>query len=166
MPVEAKVKITVTAGKETVEDTFGISADSAVAITEQMVCANDEAWIELYAGKRESICFLLLKTDPTVAPVSPGCPAKDPEYVHFDFTEKETDIPNPKPLKHFAFITPELGGDTLPPMVNYLYINNKLTKDVKISVLAARKKPMSNGEMNKSAEHADRLAMATGRKPR
>lgn len=166
MPTEAKVKITVSAGKEAVEDTFTIQADSAVAVTDQMVCANDEAWIELYAGKKESLCFLLLKTDPLAVPATAGCPPREPEYVHYAFSETDQLTSEPQPLKHFAFITPEQGGKDLPAMVNYLYINNKLTKDIKISVLAARKKPMNAVEMNKPAEHADRLAMTAGRKPR
>lgn len=152
MPAKATITISAASGPEKVEDKYEFEADSAVAVTEQLVCAQGDGFVDLYAGPKKNIRFLLIKSDPYQPPGA--CTGSPKEYVKIGFTKDGLVPGDLEELKHFLLSIPTTENDADMP-VDQVYVKNDLTVDIKISVLAIRKTPVTTADAKKVGQPAN-----------
>lgn len=149
MPVPATIKIEAKAGKETVEGNIKLEVDAYAAVVEESICASEKGHeIELLMGHKDRVDFLLIRADVYERPMANGCSSDrngdqsfQQRYIEYAILGGENEKAEKKfQLKHAHLFAGDLSKDKLPNRLDKVIIDNNLTVDIKVSILAARSK--------------------------
>ncbi len=120
-----------------------------VAVIDEVVCANGKANIDLLAGPRDSIDFLVILADKYQRETANGCTPKvngKQPYIKYAFQCDQVEPKEMYELKHAQLFAGQLSMSSLPDRLDSVKIHNNLTVDVKISILAAHTKPKPSND--------------------
>lgn len=149
MAQSAIVDIKAQAGKEQVQGKIELAVDAYVAVVDESICANGKGEIELLMGPKDRVDFLLIRSDAYERPSVNGCTPDgngEQPYIEYAFVCDDEECDAKYQLKHAHLFAGSLSMKGLPPKLDKVVIDNKLTVDVKISILAARTKKPTTGD--------------------
>lgn len=143
MPQSATIEIKTKAGKEELNDKAEFEI-GGVASKEETVPVGQKRMIKLFASEAADIDLVIVKSDSYKPELAAGSCGQKFEPIHVTFGDK-----GPFKLDRALFLSGEAVRQMLPTTVDSVYVDNRLPRDVNISVLVVGKKsdPPSTGNV-------------------